>query len=281
MSNPRFIITRFTHGAAGKFLSTVLQTSDKIDHWSAIVQQHKNTTLGDKLTLEYTNRSFPIDKSQHQKEEPMVPYNTDLYSTGFQRGNDVSIDQYIKNAKLKNDHSLLACIASNLTANLVFHKPNIPLFCKGSSSVTILVSSDQEKNWLYKTLWSKQFTESLSEIRHLPNDPENCNFNILPQVLTYNNDYKFPVQMKSELYDKYVVNDHTNDWYFNPEKFVEHDKLAQLDNIFINLDEVLTSTKFLCAIEKIFNQFNLGTPNMELIQQMHQIWLSRQFPYGV
>ena len=87
--------------------------------------------------------------------------------------------------------------------------------------------------------------------------------------------------MKSWLYDTYIINDYTNDWYFNPEKFAEHDKLAQLNNTFINLDEILISTKFLYAIKNIFNQFDLGVPNIELIQQMHQIWLSRQFPYEV
>jgi hypothetical protein len=40
-----FILTRFTHGSAGKFLSTVLQTSDQIEYWSVIVQSQKDTNL--------------------------------------------------------------------------------------------------------------------------------------------------------------------------------------------------------------------------------------------
>ena len=61
MGNPKFIITRFTHGSAGKFLSTVLQTSN----WSAVVQAQKNTELIEPVTLEYVDRSFPKDHSQY------------------------------------------------------------------------------------------------------------------------------------------------------------------------------------------------------------------------
>jgi hypothetical protein len=281
MSNPKFILTRFTHGAAGKFLSTVLQTSEKIDHWSAIIQQHKNTTLGDKLTLEYTNRSFPIDKSRHLASEPMVPYNTDLYSTSFPRGNDVTLGQYIENAKLKNDFRLLNNIDSAKLSNLIVNKPIVPVFCQSANVVTIIVTTSDEKEWLFKTLWSKHFLEMTTEIRYLPADPAHCSFQSLPAILTFNNQYCFPVENKPELYHDYVVNNPTNDWYFNPGKFAEHDKLAQLNNTFINLDEILVTAKFLYAITKIFDHHNLGTPNMELIQQMHQIWLSRQFPYEV
>jgi hypothetical protein len=33
-----FLVVRFTHGSGGKFLSTVLQTSAQIDHWSGILE---------------------------------------------------------------------------------------------------------------------------------------------------------------------------------------------------------------------------------------------------
>ena len=107
MNYPKFIVTRFTHGSAGKFLSTVLQTSDKIDHWSAIIQEQKNTSLYEHVTLEYVARSFPVDHTQYLKSEPMVPYNTDLYSTSFFRGSDVSLDQYFLNAIHKQDSRIL------------------------------------------------------------------------------------------------------------------------------------------------------------------------------
>lgn len=281
MGKPKFLITRFTHGSAGKFLSTVLQTSDKIDHWSAIIQSYKQTELFEPLVLEYVCRSFPIDHSQHLKSEPMVPYNTDLYSSGYARGNDVTLDQYVSNATIKNDTRLLDCIKCNLQANLILHKPQTPFFCNNSDVVTVLVTSEREKKWLYKTLWSKHFLETEQGIRYLPSDPAYCNFYSLIPVLTYNNRYLFPSSDKENLYNEYIINNHTNNWYFNPDKFNSYDREHQLNNLFINLEEMLLVDKFLIAMQRIFKKFDLGKLNVNLIQQMHQIWLSRQLPYDI
>lgn len=281
MSNPRFIITRFTHGSAGKFLSTVLQTSEKIDHWSVVVQSQKNTNLNESVTLEYVRRSFPKEHSLYLRAEPMVPYNTDLYSAGYPRGNDVTLDQYLKHAITNNDHRLLGCIKNNLLVNIIFHKPCVPIFCQGAEVITITVTSDSEKQWLYKTLWSKQFLEIGNEIRYLPSDPEYCNFLSIVPVLKFNNLYKFDKSLKAELFEKYVVNDHTNQWYFDPDKFIKNDTDYQFDNMFIQLDEILVLEKFLLAIARIFDYYQLGEPNLQLVEKMHQIWLSRQITYDL
>mgnify|MGYP003341215470 FL=1 len=149
VSNPNFILTRFTHGSAGKFLSSVLQTSGEIDHWSSIIQDNKyNTDIFRSLVLQYTSRSFPKDHTAHMRTEPMVPYNIDLYSSGYPRGSDVTLQQYLENARNKNDIRLLKGISSNLKINLIFHKPCPPVFCDNSNAVTITITSDKEKNWL-------------------------------------------------------------------------------------------------------------------------------------
>ena len=279
MSNSRFIITRFTHGSAGKFLSTVLQTSSKVDHWSAIVETHKTTDLFEKLVLEYVKRSFPFDHSLYMQQEPMVPYNTDLYSSGYPRGNDVTLDQYLAHAIENQDSRILKCIKNNLFANIIFHKPCIPEFCRGSNVITITVTSDTEKQWLYKTLWSKQFLETENEIRYLPSDPEYCSFASIVSVLKFNNFYIFNKSQKSELIEKYIINDSTNPWYFDPEKFADFDSNYNLNNLFVELDSILFPDKFLVTVKKVFNHLGLPDPNLDLIQQMHQIWLSRQISY--
>ena len=282
MSNPSFIITRFTHGSAGKFLSSILQTSDRVDHWSALVQDNKsNHKIFNDLMLQYTSRSFPQDHSTHLRVEPMVPYNVDLYSVGYPRGDDVTLDQYLTYAYNKNDLRLINAINNSLTINLIFHKPQLPLFCNGSDVITITVTSDREKDWLYKTLWSKQFVEKDNNIYYLPNDPNYCSFYSLVPVLTYNNPYCFSKDNKDELYNKYVVNDHTNSWYFDPDKFNKHDACQQLNNRFVKLEEILLLDKFLSVVLDIFDFYNLGDPDIDLITQMHSIWSERQFSYDL
>ena len=281
MSNPKFIITRFTHGSAGKFLSTVLQTSDKIDHWSVVVQSQKNTELITPVTLEYVNRSFPKDHSRYLQAEPMVPYNTDLYSVGYPRGDNITLDQYVDYALEKNDIRLFTSIDNNRLANLVFHRPTLPKFCVASKAVTITVTTDKEKQWLFNTLWSKHFLEIKNKIYYIPSDPQYCNFQSLPTVLRFNNQYCFPLEQKDELYQKYVIGDHTNSYYFEPEKFTEFDSTNGIDNVFIKLSDILNADQFLLAISKIFLQLGLETPNSILISQMHKIWLSRQISYDL
>jgi len=71
-TKPNFLITRFTHGSGGKFLSTVLQTSILIDHWSAIVQSQKEKSeLIEEVTLQYVMRSFPKEHAMHMQLEPI------------------------------------------------------------------------------------------------------------------------------------------------------------------------------------------------------------------
>lgn len=280
MNEPNFIITRFTHGSAGKFLSTVLQTSDRIDHWSADVQNNKdNFSILNQIVLQHVSRSFPADHSTHLRSEPMVPYNVDLYSVGLPRGNEVTLNQYLEYAHKKQDTRLLQAIANKLIINLVFSKPRVPEFCNGSNVVTITVTTENEKGWLYKTLWSKHFLETNDTIRYLPSDPDYCNYRSLASVLTFNNTYLFNKQEKDKLYKKYVVNNHTNYWYFNPKMFNSFDTKHKLNNYFVRLDEILSVDKFLNTIERVFNNFNLGQPNIPLIMNMHQIWLSRQISY--
>jgi hypothetical protein len=281
MSKPKFIITRFTHGSAGKFLSTVLQTSDKIEHWSVVVQAQKNTELIKPVTLEYVNRSFPKNHSQHLRAEPMVPYNTDLYSVGYPRGNDVTLDQYVNYAQKKNDIRLFNCADQNFLVNLIFNKPILPMFCQHSRAVTITVTTDKEKQWLFNTLWSKHFLEIKNKIYYIPSDPEYCNFQSLPTVLRFNNQYCFPLEQKEQLYQKYVVNNYTNDYYFKPERFAEIDDANSINNVFIKLADILNTDRFNSAILTIFSQLGLENPNISLISQMHKIWLSRQILYDL
>lgn len=277
MSELNFLIVRFTHGAAGKFLSTVLQTSELVAHWSAVIQQEKETSSNvDLLTLEYIRRSFPKNLKYHLMNEPMAPYNSDLYSCSFDRGNDVTLDELISHATEVNDSRLVALLTSNIKCNLSFHKPNIPRFCRESSVVTILVETAEEQEWLRRTLWNKHFVETDQEINYIPNDPMLCNLKSLPLVLKFQNEYKFSIARKDEIYKRYVVNDHTNKWYFDRNNFIEFDNKMNIDNYFIELRDFFDEDCFLDAIQRIFHYFELGNVNVDLVSKMYNIWWSRQ-----
>ena len=280
MVDPKFIVTRYTQGSAGRFLSTVLQTSDKIEHWSAIVQKHKELDKIQgpykEITLQYVNRAFPKDHSMHVMSEPGDPYCIDLYSTSFPRGNDITLTTYLDYAYKISDIRLINCIEKNLMPNLNIHKPQLPLFCNNASVVTILTTSHVEKTWLHKSLWTKHFTERDGKIFHNTNNPDTCKFERLPVILKWKSQYEFDQSEKEKLYADHVVNNHTSLWYTDPENFKQFDQDHGLRNIFINLSDFFVTETFVNKIKQIFEFHDLGDLDVPLITDMHKMFWDRQ-----
>lgn len=274
MINSPFIVTRFTHGSAGKFLSTLLQTSSRIDHWSEIMQNYKgNNELIHDMTLEYVRRSFPLNHSLHLQREPMVPYNTDLYSAGFDRGNDVSYEDYINYAVVKNDTRCLRSIKDNLFLNIIFNKPIIPDFCRNAKVITILITTEFEQTWVNSALQQKHFLEIDDSIIYIPYSPTHCNFSSLPAVLKYKNKYKFNKSEKQSVIDMINSNYKNRGWYSDADMFTAFDKSLNLDNQFINLSDLLDIDKLIPRLTFIFDYFKLGQLDEKLIRSMHKIYL--------
>ena len=280
MSTLKFIVTRFTQGSAGKFLSTVLQTSVKVDHWSAIVQKYKEfdefQELYESIVSQYVSRGFPKDYSTYMSNEPIEPYCVDLYSTSYPRGNDITLEAYLDHAYKISDFRLIRCIDKDLMPNLAIHKPTLPLFCNNASVVTILTTSDFEKTWLHKTLWAKHFVERDGKIFHNTNNPDTCPFERLAVVLKWAPQYEYDQSAKQQLYNDHVLNNQTSPWYSDPVNFTQFDLEHNLSNIFINLSDFFATELFVNRIEQIFDYHNLGSVNVPLISNMHKIWWSRQ-----
>jgi hypothetical protein len=279
ITKPKFLITRFAYGAGGKFLSTVLQTSTRVAHWCDALERHKQDKMFADLCIEYCRRSFPHQHSAHLQCEPMVPYNTDLYSVGFPRGDDVTLPQYLAHARTNKDFQLLEGMAQDQHINLIFNKATMPVFCHGSRAVTITVESQKEQTWLHHSRWSKHFLVQGSEIRYLPSDPEYCNFRSLPAVLKHGNQYRFALDQQEDLWKRMVVENSMNLAYQNPEQFVEPDTQNHIQNINLALKDLLDPAGFVACIDSIFEQFQLGEPNLELVAAMHAVWLERQLPW--
>lgn len=265
----QLLVTRFPHGAAGKFVSTVLQTSYRVDHWNSVIQHQKNINeFVEEVTLEYCNRSFPADQRYHVQSEPMVPYSTDLYSTTFPRGNNITTDQYWK----QEDQRIKYCVEQDLLINLIFNKSKLPAFCQNSKVVTILVTTAEEQECLDCLLWNKHFIETEDEIIYTPNSISHCSIYAIPKLLKYNPQWTFDKSQKDKIFNDMVVNNktklqYTDKSFFNNESY---------QNVFLNLKDMFDQNIFISKIEKIFSEFNLGSVNHSLINKMHKLWLDRQ-----
>ena len=263
------LITRFPPGAAGKFVSTVLQTSYYVDHWNSIVQQQKNINeYVEETTLEYCNRSFPADLRYHIQCEPMVPYSTELYSTTFARGNDVTADQYWA----QKDPRIQNCVKNELILNLIFNKSKLPSFCKNSKVITILVTTKEEQECLDQLRWNKHFIETQDEIIHTPWSIEYCSLYAIPKLLKYRPQWSFNKNQKDKIYNDMVVNNETKLPYTDKNFF----RNEPYQNIFLNLKDIFDEKVFISKMEEIFTELNLGSMNHGLINKMHKLWLGRQ-----
>ena len=265
----KLIVTRFPHGAAGKFLSTVFQTSDHVDHWSSVVQHQKSIKQYVKeTTLAYCHRSFPADFTLHMLNEPMVPYCTDLYSSTFDRGYDVTAEQYWQ----QPDVRLQECQRQNRYANIIFNKPKLPVFCNNAKVFTVLLTTEQEQNWVYRALWSKHFIETDNEIIYSPNSPDYCHLSTFPKLVHYKPKYRFELSEREELYNREVVNNRTILNYKEP-----HDSFNDnVNNIFFNISDLFDVETFISVMENVFTEWGLGILDRELVSAMHQLWWSRQ-----
>jgi len=267
------IITRFPHGAAGKFLSTILQTSNNVDHWSTVVQHQKNIKQYVKeTTLAYCHRAFPKDHNLHTQNEPMVPYSTDLYSSTFDRGQDVTFDQYCG----QNNIRFKECTKQKLHANIIFNKSKLPVFCNNAKVLTVLLTTEQEQNWVYKALWSKHFIENKDTIIYSPSSPMHCHLSTVPKLLEYKPEFCFDISRKQELYKEYILNNKTVVQYKQPHDLFNNN----VNNMFFNISDLFDVDLFIATMEKVFDKFDLGILNSVLVSEMYQLWWSRQSSFS-
>lgn len=274
-----FLVVRFTHGSGGKFLSSVIQASETVDHWSTVLQNHKRHEIFPRLVGHYFQRSFPADHSLALRSEPHSPYCTDLYSSSYPRGAEVELDQYWSRATAVNDVRFLNSRAHGRLVNLIFNRPELPRFCKRSPTITVTIESESEQQWVCQTLWQKHWIQNHRELIYAPDDPDYCHATRLADVLKYNNPSRYPVSEKDYLMDKFVLNNPTRPWYLDHQMFGQHDDALELDNVFIPLSSFFHRDYFIDHIKNIMIRFDLDPVCTDLLDRMRKIWTANQIPF--
>ena len=164
------------------------------------------------------------------------------------------------------------CQEQNRYANLIFNKPNLPLFCNDAKVLTVLLTTEQEQNWVYRALWSKHFIETDNEIIYAPSSPDHCHLSTFPKLVHYKPKYRFDLSERKELYNREVVNNQTILNYKEPHDLFNNN----VNNIFFNISDLFDVELFISAMEKVFNKFELGMLDCDLVSSMYQLWWSRQ-----
>lgn len=278
MNNSPFVVVRFAAGSGGKFVSTMLQNSNDIAHWDSQLEQIKNTTIFQSSLVDYLETAFPSDPKKHLRVEPDLPYVFDFYSATYDRGNDVTYEEYCEYHRIGKCDYFFDHIAQNKKANLMTHKSQVTKFMEGSVFVNIIIDSSRALEWTQKMLWDKHYQViDKNTVRLLHHDPATCNIRRSHLVEKYYDGSSYiTVDSVEAFYNKEIVQrpeiwrfQDTGDLYAHPSNNTVVNLEFNLDNIF---DEDLTIANF----ETIFQQANLAVPRLDLLRSTYRVWWPRQ-----
>ena len=282
MKKIKFIITRFPAGAAGRFLSCCLQLSPDISSWNinSLNYDKSSNEFRDEM-LKYFEETFTNDPKQHLRKEPDVPYNYDFYSGTYERGENVTLTDYINYQKADDYNIFFSEIEKIKTINLILHKSKIPEFMKGSIIVNVYVDSSESHDTIAKLLWLKHYNVvSNNTIDNLTQNPITCNEKRSETVKKYVDTSLKKVTNIKDFYIDNVFNGNELLRYKDKDKIVEDDTNKECIQEFINFSDILDSKKCYVSINNILKSNNLRQISCkETFEVLHNHWVSKQYKF--
>lgn len=276
MHKSPFIVVRYPSGGAGRFLSTALQLSNDIAHWDSSIEAIKDTDKFAKAAVDYVDSKFPVDLTYHLRLEPDLPYRADFYSGTYDRGTDVSFDEYNQLLADDNDY-YFDNVQANKKVNLILHKSEIPQFMLGSTFVNVIISSERARAWVEQMVWAKHYyVEATNLVRQLQHDPAYCNpkrKELVKQYFTGN------AVIHVDSIDEFkMINISQNpefNLFSNIETLYQHPSNQLVNNLVFDLDNIFSIDTVIDNIEQITQGSSLAMPDKDLLRKIYNIWWSR------
>jgi len=258
-----FFVIKFAQGSGGKFVNSILQTSDKIGHWDIEVNRAKNTnSFADKF-LEYTQESFPTNLNIHLKKEPCLPFSFKEFSSNYTK----TTLSYEKVMKLLRNESYCKEIFSNNQKLSLYKHNETDEFLKDSDIVTLCIDSKYAKRFTQQASIHKRYGVNENYVLYKMHHPEYCNprsANLASKYVDENKPYRNI--SKIQFLKKEILNRKIYQPYIN----LNGKGIISLTNI---ITDTFTATK---ELKKIFNDYGLGNFNEDLVAQAHSIWFNAQ-----
>lgn len=270
MVDPKFLVVRYAHGAGGKFLCTMLQSSPDVACWDDNLQTNKNQ----KNFVEYTQQRFADDPSWHQRYEPDVCYTTDLYSGTFNRGNDLTLQDFVSSQQ--NDR-FSTDLESNLWMNLILHKSEVPNFMQGSTVVNIILDTDRSVQWAKQMYWLKHYQViDATHVRVLADDPSRINPHREHIARKYNN----PCVLAVENIDKFKIEKVDSHYFWklfrDGSQIVSHASNAQCRQVNWSLDSIFDRDQFVTSLERLTADIGISMPDKGLVCECYDVYWKKQ-----
>jgi len=264
---PKFLIVNFAQGAAGNFLSSILQCSNNIAHFSKIDHTSKPNTNW----LLYFNKIFTKNYSTWLDLEPGSQFNTwgtrQIFSQTYPRGNNLSIEEFLKLEKENCSKYYFECKEQGLFIPIFWHKKEMPEYF--ANSIRLIINIDNEsRRWYSHSFYKKHFSILESNNQHikiadLSHRPNFSIYNFENEyILTYKN-------FRSFVKDK-IINANQRKDFLNLKNIYEWD----IDSYKINLSDILDLQSFIVRYQSICNHFNFDQIDTNTVQELHNYWIN-------
>lgn len=264
------IFVRYASGAAGRFVSVMLQTSDVVACWEPRLDNLKGTDQFRSEFFTYIQQSFQNDLTQHlynepTPQEPVWPW----FSATWPRGDNLTVDEFIDQLILHEYQHWLDNISKDRFNLLLLHKSQIPAFALGSKIVNIVIDPAAQK-WVHRARYLKIFGEENGRWfsrEFLPDLLQKRYAGVermvdLPDIWLPGSRYS--------IIKNHVINDQRVRMFEDLDQILEHRSNLCCDQVNIQLSDVLNQQAFLKQMSLIFYMFELGSIDLDLVSQCWQ-----------
>lgn len=262
MAEPKFLLTQFNEGAAGKFLMSLLMGSDSVAHFDQNVE--KNKTI---LSLtDYVQKSFQsFDHWLVNEPNPTSVWNIYWISNKMERGATQSPKDFKKQLATEASEYFWQCVQNNKRILIVSNKTILPAAYQHVKPL-VIINERKSLKFIRKSLWYKHYGIQDNKIYLKINDPEMIPEPTRSIMKRFNN----PIHLNESVLSFYrrVLWKNPNTRFFS-----DQDNFNK-NSIFINLSEILDINKLVPAIDRICKNLGISQVDHTYIQQAHAHWIN-------
>lgn len=264
-------MVNYAPGSAGKFLTSLLMSSASLAHFDPVVESNKTADA----CINYIQQRFSKNLSSWIKFEPNhgTAWNLHFVSGKYPRGDDLTIDQFIKLATDSATDHFCHSVNQDKIIPSVWHKVNVPDFLSNSMFVTIIIDPLSIK-WYHRAVWFKLYDFINGRIYIKNNDPK-----LNPAMAQYCQKFNNPIYSDDKFFTfvkRDIINDSFKKTFLSQENFVPCHRRE-----FILLSDLLNYQKCQTIVNQICNRFNIDLVPPEVVLHGHQHWLScHDFKYS-
>jgi hypothetical protein len=264
MKQPKFLVIRYPHGAAGKFLVSCLMAHPSIAHFDHDVQNNKN--FANHYTWFTSKFQSKLHKWIEVEPKPNDAWNLHFVSNTYDRGNDLRHQQFLELCRQHATDYFWQCVDQDLYIPVVWHKIFVPEYYRHHAIVSIVLDQESQK-WYHRALWYKHFNFNNNKLEIRSHCATNNSLS-MKQYYEQHQNCQFESGAFFHLVKKYVLNSHWISDFSDQSRMQDCD----LNQIFVNLSELLDQDRCYTATIKICQHLQLSALHQVDFLRAHQHW---------